>query len=195
MKNQTNENIKQNYNLTQNELIQGCIRRDPVCQKAVFDFHARKMMGVSQRYARNKSDAEDILQEAFIKIFEKIEQFRHEGSFEGWIRKIVVNTALKKYSVLRYSAEKFNQDIAECEEFNSNDVSAYSHLSEKDLLKLINDLPDGYRLVFNLYVMEGYKHEEIAKMLNINSGTSRSQLAKARTMLQKQILQLQRVAV
>jgi RNA polymerase sigma-70 factor (ECF subfamily) len=91
--------------------------------------------------------------------------------------------------------EKFNQDVSEFEELGSNDVSAYSHLTEKDLLKLIHELPDGYRLVFNLFVIEGYKHEEIANMLNINPGTSRSQLSKARTMLQKQILQLQRVAV
>ena len=181
--------------MTQSELIEGCVRRSPLCQKAVFDLYAGRMMGVSQRYARNKSDAEDILQEAFIKVFEKIVQFRHEGSFEGWIRKIVVNTALKKYTLLRYTAEKYNQDVSEYEELDSNDVSAYAHLSEKDLLKLINELPDGYRLVFNLYVIEGYKHEEIANMLNINPGTSRSQLAKARTMLQKQILQLQRVAV
>ena len=181
-------NIKQIYNLTDEQLIEGCIRKDAHCQKAVFDLYAGRMMGVSQRYARNKSDAEDILQEAFIKVFEKIVQFRHEGSFEGWIRKIVVNTALKKYTLLRYTAEKYNQDVSEYEELDSNDVSAYAHLSEKDLLKLINELPDGYRLVFNLYVIEGYKHEEIANMLNINPGTSRSQLAKARTMLQKQIL-------
>ena len=181
--------------MTQKELIEGCARHDSICQKAVFDLHAGRMMGVCLRYARNKSDAEDILQESFIKVFDKINQFRHEGSFEGWIRKIVVNTALKKYTLLRYTAEKFNQDVSECEDLYSNDVSAFSHLSEKDLLKLINDLPDGYRLVFNMFVIEGYKHEEIANMLNINAGTSRSQLAKARAMLQKQILQLQRVAV
>jgi RNA polymerase sigma-70 factor (ECF subfamily) len=195
LKSLKSENIKQNYNLNQNELIVGCIRRDPVCQKTVFDLYAGRMLGVSLRYARNKYDAEDILQEAFIKVLDKIDEFRNEGSFEGWIRKIVLNTALKKYTSFRYTVEKFNQDVSEFEELGSNDVSAYSHLTEKDLLKLIHELPDGYRLVFNLFVIEGYKHEEIANMLNINPGTSRSQLSKARTMLQKQILQLQRVAV
>ena len=176
-------------------MIEGCIRKDAAYQKAVFDYYAGKMLGISSRYARNKSDAEDIVQEAFIKIFDKITQFRQEGSFEGWMRKIVVNTALKKYKLLRYSIEESVHEIAENDELNNNDASAYGHLSEKDLLKLINDLPDGYRLIFNLFVIEGYKHEEIAEMLKINAGTSRSQLAKARNLLQKQILQLQRVAV
>lgn len=189
------KNIKQIYNLTDEQLIEGCIRKDAQCQKAVFDRYGSKLLGVSVRYARNNADAEDILQDAFIKVFEKINQFRHEGSFEGWMRRIVVNVALKKYKVLRYSSEQTDKDIAEHEDIIHNDASAYAHLSEKDLLKLINELPDGYRLIFNMYVIEGYKHEEIAALLQINAGTSRSQLAKARNLLQKQILQLQRVAV
>lgn len=152
------------------------------------------MLGVCQRYARNSADAEDILQDAFIKVFNKVGQFKFEGSFEGWIRRIVVNTALKKYSLIRYEKEFSGYEVNEGQEGKSDPV-AYSHLTEKDLLVLINSLPDGYRLIFNLYVIEGYQHEEIATMLGIQPGTSRSQLVKARMMLQKQILQLQKVAV
>ncbi len=152
------------------------------------------MLGVCHRYARNSADAEDILQDAFIKVFAKIYQFKFEGSFEGWIRKIVVNTALKKYSLLRYEKELSGYEINDRDE-SGMEPSAYAHITEKELLELINNLPDGYRLVFNLYVIEGYQHDEIAEMLGIQSGTSRSQLVKARSMLQKQILQIQKVAV
>ena len=183
-----------NSNLTEDELINGCIRGNAACQKEVFNRYAGHMLGVCQRYARNTDDAEDILQDAFIKVFNKIGQFKFEGSFEGWIRKIVVNTALKKYSLIRYSKELTGYEVNENNGGNV-DAAAYAHLTEKDLLVLINSLPDGYRLIFNLYVIEGYQHEEIASMLGIQPGTSRSQLVKARTMLQKQILQLQKVAV
>lgn len=152
------------------------------------------MLGVCHRYARNAADAEDILQDAFIKVFEKIHQFKFEGSFEGWIRKIVVNTALKKYTLSRYQKEVNGYESNE--KFDSTeDPAAYINLTQKDLLALINKLPDGYRLVFNMYVIEGYQHDEIAEMLKIQPGTSRSQLVKARNMLQKQIAQLQKIAV
>ena len=125
------------------------------------------MLGVCNRYARNSQDAEDILQDSFIKVFDKVHQFKFEGSFEGWIRKIVVNTALKKYSVRRYEKEVDGYEIKERDEGNI-EPTAYSQLSEKDLMNLINRLPDGYRLIFNLYVIEGYQHEEIAEMLKIH---------------------------
>ncbi len=152
------------------------------------------MLGVCHRYARNSADAEDILQDAFIKVFDKIHQFKFEGSFEGWIRRIVVNTALKKYSLRRYEKEVVGYEVKDKDE-NILEPSAYSHLTEKELLDLINSLPDGYRVIFNLYVIEGFQHDEIAEMLGIQPGTSRSQLVKARNMLQRQILQLQKVAV
>ena len=127
-------------------------------------------------------------------MFEKIGQFKFEGSFEGWVRKIVVNTALKKYSLRRYEKEVVGYEIKDRDE-SSMEPSAYAHLNQKEIMDLINNLPDGYRLIFNLYVIEGYQHDEIAEMLGIQSGTSRSQLVKARNLLQKQILQLQKVAV
>jgi len=180
--------------LTEDELIIGCIREEASCQRAVFERYASRMLGVCHRYARNSADAEDILQDAFIKVFSKVRQFKGDGSFEGWIRKIVVNTALKKYTLTRYSKELTGFEVGENMQPVA-DASAFAHLSEKDLLMLINNLPDGYRIIFNLYVMEGYQHEEIAEMLGIQPGTSRSQLVKARLMLQKQILQSQKVAV
>lgn len=181
--------------LTEDQLIKGCKRRDPVAQRAVFDLYAGRMLGVCERYARNYADAEDILQDAFIKVFEKVVQFKSEGSFEGWIRKIVVNTALKKYQLSRYSKEVLEEEVSVKEEQVDGDPAAYQQLTEKDILRLIHELPDGYRIIFNLYVIEGYRHEEIAELLGIQSGTSRSQLAKARLMLQKQIIALQQIAI
>lgn len=180
--------------MTDDELIHGCIRNDAASQKAVFDRYASRMLGVCYRYARNSSDAEDILQDSFIKVYNKIGQFKSEGSFEGWIRKIVVHTAIKKYSLLRYQKETNGYELNDDHDL-PEDPSAYNHLSEKDLMALINNLPDGYRIIFNMYVIEGYRHEEIADILHIQPGTSRSQLVKARLMLQKQILAMQKVAV
>jgi len=170
------------------------MREDASSQREVFNRFSSRMLGVCHRYARTSADAEDILQDAFIKVFDKIHQFKFQGSFEGWIRKIVVNTALKKYSVSRYEKEVVGYEVKDKDE-TIMEPSSYSHLTEKELLALIHNLPDGYRLIFNLYVIEGYQHEEIAEMLGIQPGTSRSQLVKARNMLQKQILQLQKIAV
>jgi RNA polymerase sigma-70 factor (ECF subfamily) len=180
--------------LTEEELIRGCQNEDASCQKEIFDRFAGRMLGVCNRYARNAADAEDILQDAFIKVFDKIQQFKFQGSFEGWVRKIMVNTALKKYSLRRYEKE-VNGYESEGKEDKGIEPSAYTHLTEKELLELINALPDGYRIIFNLYVIEGYQHDEIAAMLNIQAGTSRSQLVKARNMLQKMIIQSQKIAV
>lgn len=181
--------------MTDAELIKGCIREDAACQKSLFNRYASPLLGVCYRYARNREDAEDILQDSFIKIFRKISQYKGEGSFEGWMRRIIVNTALKKYTVSRYSKEFSVNEVKEPAETDMNDVPAFNHLTEKDLLALINNLPDGYRIIFNLYVIEGYQHDEIAEMLGIQPGTSRSQLVKARHLLQKEIIKMQKIAV
>ena len=180
--------------MTDEQLIKGCIQEDESSQRELFRRYAGKMLGVCQRYARSTADAEDIVQDAFIKVFEKIHQFKSEGSFEGWIRRIVVNTALKKYTIIRYDKEVSGYEITDRNE-SSMEASAYAHLNEKELLGMINDLPDGYRLIFNLYVIEGYQHEEIAQMLKIQPGTSRSQLVKARNMLKQQIIKKHRIAI
>ncbi|HTB99804.1 MAG TPA: sigma-70 family RNA polymerase sigma factor [Ferruginibacter sp.] len=180
--------------MTEHQLIKACIKEDAASQKEVFDHYSGRMMAVCLRYARSSADAEDILQDAFIKVFDKMHQFKFEGSFEGWIRRIVVNTALKKYSLRRYEKEVVGYEIKDKDE-SSVEASAYSDLTAKELMDLINMLPSGYKLIFNLYVIEGYQHDEIAEMLGIQPGTSRSQLVKARNMLQKQILELQKIAV
>lgn len=181
--------------LTDAELIKGCLQEDAACQRMLFARYSSALLGVSRRYARNLEDAEDILQDAFIKIFKKLDQYKSEGSFEGWMRRVVVNTALKKYTVSRYNKEVTTDDIKDNSPANAQDVPAFNHLSEKELLVLINNLPDGYRIIFNMYVIEGYQHDEIAALLKIQPGTSRSQLVKARNLLQKEILHLQKMAV
>ena len=178
--------------MTEYELIKGCIKQDAKCQRLLFDQYAGKMMTVCLRYAHDSMEAEDMLQEAFIRVFNYIEQFKFEGSFEGWIRRVVVNTALKHLQKKRLNFTEINDNSQQGPKMESY---AYSNLGEEELMKLINRLPSGYKTIFNLNVIEGYSHEEIAKMLQIQPSTSRSQLVKARKMLQNQILNLQKIAV
>ena len=178
--------------MTEYEIINGCLNEEIKCQRLLFEQYSGKMMLVCHRYTKTKMEAEDILQESFLRIFKYIHQFKFEGSFEGWIRRIVVNTALKSISKKQINFSEMN---------DYNDASAaiepyaYNNLGEDVILKLISQLPDGYRLVFNLNVIEGYSHEEIGAMLNIQASTSRSQLVKARKILQTKILNMQKVAV
>jgi len=178
--------------LTDFEIINGCIRQNTNCQRMLFEQYAGKFMTVCKRYANDDMEAEDMLQEGFVRIFNNIHQFKFEGSFEGWMRRIVVNVALKS---LQKKKLKFSEIKDNSVDTPSIQAYAYNHLGEEELLKLINNLPDGYRIVFNLAVIEGYSHEEIAKMLNVQPSTSRSQLVKARKMLQSQILEIQKIAV
>ena len=150
------------------------------------------MLAVCLRYTRHRMEAEDILQDAFIKVFDNIGRFEFKGSFEGWIRRIVINTALKNYSKKSFKQEQIG---LENQPELPLDPEIYSNLEEEELLRLINRLPDGYRLVFNLYAVEGYSHKEIAELLGIQESTSRSQLVKARKMLQGMIIDLQKIAV
>lgn len=147
-------------------------------------------MTVCRRYSRDQKEAEDILQESFIKVFKSIGQYRFEGPLEGWIRRIVVHTALRiiQKKKIHFSAIDDHPETAQ-----SIDAGALSNLGAAELIKLIGSLPDGYRLVFNLYVLEGYDHGEIAAMLNIDNATSRSQLLKARRLLKTQIENLSKI--
>jgi RNA polymerase sigma-70 factor (ECF subfamily) len=167
---------------------------DERCQRMLFERYAGKMLTVCLRYAHDRMEAEDWLQDAFVKVFRNIGQFKAEGSFEGWIRRIVVNTSLKHLQKKKIRLEEMDADKGN---YQSVDPYVYSHLSEAELMKLINELPEGYKIVFNLHIIEGYSHEEIAKILGIQDSTSRSQLVKARRYLQQQILSLhkQRLAV
>lgn len=178
--------------MTENDIIKGCIKGKADCQRMLFETYARKMMSVCLRYVVNYHDAEDILQEAFIKVFAHIHQFKFEGSFEGWLRKIVVNTALKALQKKKLHFAEVNESTISLADA---DAGAPSNLQAEQLMKILNHLPDGYRIVFNLYVIEGYDHEEIAKMLNIQTSTSRSQLVKARKMLQQQITMIEKIVV
>lgn len=178
--------------MTEYELIKGCIRNDSRCQRILFEQYAGKMMAVCLRYAHDQMEAEDMLQDGFIRVFSNIHQFKFEGSFEGWIRRVVVNAALKR---LQKRKIHFQEITDRNEDAPRMDPYVYNHLGEVELMQLIQQLPDGYRTVFNLNVIEGYSHEEIAEMLGIQAGTSRSQLVKARKMLQQQILERQKIAV
>lgn len=178
--------------MTEQEIIVGCREQDPIAQRQLFEQHAGKMMGVCLRYAQDSMEAEDMLQDAFIKVFQYIGQFKSEGSFEGWIRRIVVNTAIRHLERKKMTFREIDEQHSQLPSLHPESIS---QLGEADLIKLINGLPEGYRMVFNLNVIEGYSHDEIAEMLNIQPGTSRSQLVKARKMLQQQIIDLQKIAV
>ena len=144
-------------------------------------------MTVCLRYARNRADAEDILQDGFIRLYQHIHQFKFAGSFEGWMRRIFVNAALKKYQTKRWDKEQTGIEFHPEEAVAPDAIAA---LSTQELLTLINELPEGYRMVFNLYVIEGYSHKEIGEMLQINEATSRTQLLKARKYLQNKLSEL-----
>lgn len=176
--------------MTEQELIKGCIKRDAKSQRMLFDQYSGIMMTVCRRYSNDQKEAEDLLQESFIKVFSHISQYRFEGSLEGWIKRIVVNTALRVLKSKKIHFSAINEDTHETQ---SIDSQALTNLNADELLKLIDNLPEGYRIVFNLYALEGYDHNEIAKLLNINPGTSRSQLSKARGLLKTQIKELQKL--
>lgn len=176
--------------MTESELIQGCQREDRALQRELFNRYAGKMMTVCLRYARHRAEAEDLLQDAFIKVFDNLKQFEGKGSFEGWIRRIVVNTALKSVAKQAFQRESIGiEGMVEA----AVDPSVLSSMTEDELMNLIAKLPDGYRTVFNLFVLEDYSHREISKVLGIEESTSRSQLVKARNMLQNMVLKSQQI--
>ena len=177
-------NVADNHNITESDLIRGSINGDRRMQELLYKTFSAKMYGVCLRYAGNAEDAQDILQEGFIKVFRNLDRFRAEGSFEGWIRRIFVNTAIEHYrrTVNMYPVSESQENNVE-----DKDWSAFDKLAVKDLMKLIQDLSPGYRAVFNLYVVEGYTHKDIAAMMGISEGTSKSQLARAKAILKNVI--------
>jgi RNA polymerase sigma factor (sigma-70 family) len=170
-----------NQIVSENDLIEGCLQGDRKMQYELYQRFAPKMYGVCLRYAANAAEAEDILQEGFIKVFGKLESFRREGSFEGWVRRIFVNTAIE-----HFRKKSYLQPITEKEEgvYEAKNLSVLDNLAEKDIIGLVQELSPGYRTVFNLYVIEGYTHREIAEQLGISEGTSKSQLSRAKLILQ-----------
>lgn len=171
--------------MTDEELVTGCIEKNPSAQKLLFERFSRKMMGVCLRYAGRAEEAEDMLQNGFIRVFEKIETFRGSGSLEGWIRRIVVNESLTY--LRKNKSMRLNIDIDDAKYAIPGSSHVSENINEKDLLKMIQQLPIGFRTVFNMYAIEGYSHKEIAELLEISEGTSKSQYSRARMHLQNMI--------
>jgi len=171
--------------MTDEEMIKRCVSGDSRAQKLLFDKYARKMMGVCLRYASDEMEAEDMMQEGWIKVFKNLHLFGFKGSFEGWIRRIMVNSSLD--CLRRNKNQPHQREIDGMEEIISSEVSSSDGLNSKELLKVIQRLPAGYRTVFNLFAIEGYNHKEIGAMLGINENTSKSQYSRARAHLQKMI--------
>jgi RNA polymerase sigma factor (sigma-70 family) len=168
------------------DIIKGCLDGDRRDQELLYRRHASKLFAVCLQYTGNDEEARDILQEGFIKIYENLCHFKHEGSFEGWMRRIVVNTALEKYRS-RHNLYRVD-DIDSIKEPEAEPSSEdYAGLEAADLLFIIRELPPKYRMVFNLYAIEGYTHKEISSMLHISEGTSKSNLSRARIILQRRV--------
>lgn len=173
------------------QLIESCKRGDRASQKAVYDRLASRMFPVCIRYAGDRESAQDILQDGFVTLFTKLDDFKGDGSFEGWARKIFVTTALmylRKKDVLKISDE-----LDQAKGMKAETVTQTQNLGYKELMELIMTLPPGFRTVFNLYALEGYSHKEIGEMLGISETTSRTQLSRARTWLQNKIKERENV--
>lgn len=174
------------YRAKEDELIKGCLKRDRNAQRQLYDLYSSKMYAICYRYVRHAMEAEDVLVMAFTKIFDRIEQFKGEGSFEGWIRRVMVNEALTH---LRKSRAMYVETELEQADREPDYDRLSDHLEAEDLHKMIQELPPGYRVVFNMYAIDGYSHKEIAEQLGITENTSKSQLSRARTYLQKILLE------
>ncbi|HEY0056193.1 MAG TPA: RNA polymerase sigma factor [Pedobacter sp.] len=174
--------------LSVDDLLDGCKREERRTQELLYKLLASRMLGVCMRYAKDRFEAEDILQVGFVKVFRKVGEFRGDGSFEGWIRRIMVNTAIESY---RKNQRMMNVvDIDEV--FDAPQITFdMNGLEVKDLMNLIQSLSAGYKLVFNLYAIEGYSHKEIASQLGISEGASKSQLSRARAILKEKIKNLE----
>lgn len=167
--------------MTEDLMIAGCRRNNAAAQEALYNRFSPKMLGVCYRYAKSREDAEDMLQESLIKVFNQIHQFRNEGSLEGWIRRIIVHTCI---NVLKKN-KKFSDciDLIHANEVFVREEMIPSIMQAKQIVECIRSLPLGYRTVLNLYAIEGYAHKEIAMLLNIEESTSRSQFTRAKAML------------
>ncbi|MCX6240132.1 MAG: RNA polymerase sigma factor [Bacteroidia bacterium] len=167
------------------ETIQKCASGDRKAQTTLYNQFASKMYGVCLRYSKDSTEAEDNLQDGFIRVFTKINQFGFKGSFEGWMRRIMVNTSLEKFRKNNHLYAVEDMVVYENVQIAEETISA---ISADDLLKIVQGLPPRYRMVFNLYAIEGYSHQEIASLMSITEGTSKSNLSRARVILQKKVI-------
>ena len=182
----------QTSTMTEESILKGCLKNDAVAQKELYNRYSPKMLAVCYRFAHNREDAEDMLQEGFIKVFSQIHTFRNQGAFEGWVRRIIVHTCINNLK----KNKKFNEsvDLIHATAMQVREESVPSIVQAKQVVECIRVLPIGYRTVLNLYAIEGYSHREIGTMLDIEESTSRSQYTRAKQMLEdilikKKILQ------
>ncbi|GAB5538542.1 MAG: RNA polymerase sigma factor [Salibacteraceae bacterium] len=167
--------------MTDQELIEQCLSGSQRAQRALFDKFSRKMMAVCMRYVADRERAEDVLQDGFVKVFLNLKKFRGQGSFEGWIRRTMVNTSLDY--LRKKKIDEIDADISEAEYLAGTNEKVVGKMRVEELMKLIEEMPTGYRTVFNMYAIEGYSHKEIAEELQVTESTSKTQFRKARTYL------------
>ncbi|WP_343523219.1 RNA polymerase sigma factor [Pedobacter sp.] len=180
--------MKLTRSYTIDDLMEGCKAGDRKMQELLYRQTAAKMLAVCMRYAKDRMEAEDVLQMGYIKIFQKIKEYRGDGSFEGWMRRVMVNTAIESY---RKNLRSLN--VVEIDEAYEQPSTGFDFgtLGMQDLMKAIQKLADGYRMVFNMYVIEGYSHKEIGEALGISEGASKSQLSRARAILKEEIIKME----
>jgi RNA polymerase sigma factor (sigma-70 family) len=178
--------LKPTYTI--NELLTRCKAGERKAQEMLYKQFASKMLGVCMRYATDKMEAEDMLQNGFIKMFKKLEDYRGDGSFEGWVRRIMVHSSIEYY---RKHHKMVVMDVTEIGNEPSVNPTAMANMGVKDLMGIIQQLSPGYKMVFNLYAIEGYSHKEIADMVGITEGASKSQLSRARTILKDMVLKME----
>jgi len=179
--------------LSEEQIIKRCLKNDRQAQKAIYEKYSSVLMGICVRYLNNTFEAEEVLQDGFVKIFSRIKQFSGRGPFINWMKKIMINTAITHY----YKNLK-HQHHYDFEEINEMDIAGKtfdsSDFTREELLNVIKKLPDGYRIVFNLYAIEGYKHKDIAELLEIDINTSKSQYSRARKLVQKKLFKLNKIS-
>lgn len=172
--------------MSEPEIIKGCAKHDRRAQQMLYDRYSRFLLAICMRYASDRAEAEDILQDSLLKVYFSIRDYSGTGSFAGWLRKIAVNTAITHYH--RHLKYRYHVEIEEYASAETGTISFEEDLfSSDELFMVLNELPSGYRMVFNLYAVEGYKHKEIASMLGIDINTSKSQYSRARAVLREKL--------
>jgi RNA polymerase sigma-70 factor (ECF subfamily) len=176
--------------LSEQQIIEGCLKNNRNIQKILYELYTSKFLGMCMRYAKDKQEAEDILQDGFLKIFGRISQFSGIGSFEGWMKRIIINTAITNYR--QNLKHYYKQSIDEVNEKDFEITIVEQEYSLEELLKVVQELPPGYRMVFNMFAIEGFQHKEIAQMMGIDITTSKSQYSRARKLLRTKLSELKK---
>ena len=168
-------------------IIEGCLKNDPKYQRTLYEYFARPMLNICLRYSHDKMEAEDVLQMGFVKVFRAINTFKG-GSFEGWIKRIFIRESINQYHSRKRKPIDYTEDVLILNNYSSLNFSdAISSLSVEEILKVLSKIPDGSRIVFTMFAIEGFGHAEIAELLGISEGTSKSQYSRARQLLKKQL--------